>query len=179
MARPINYALAALLGATGACGGTSVTPATPQDGVGEGAQRPSRHTKKASARELLGISGPDTPWSEMSPDEREWYMVGKFLPITEEMFQDFDSAKFGAFSCDSCHGPDAKAHRFAMPSATLPAIPPAGTASYAALRKKHPRDMQFMELDVTPTSAILLGKKVSPDEKEGNFGCWSCHPGAD
>jgi hypothetical protein len=158
------------------CGGQATGSTTETEAAGAepsaGAEEPAGADKggKPSAREVLGISGPDKPWKEMSANEREFYMIGKVLPITKEVFQEFDSGAYAEFSCESCHGPDGESRMFQMPAPHLPAIP-AGGAGYEQMKRDHPEMVRFMEKEVTPTTAKLLGMSV--DEFGG---CRGCHP---
>ena len=43
---------------------------------------------------LLGLTGPDKPWDDMSYDEQEWYMIGKVHPVMRQVFQTFNEKKY-------------------------------------------------------------------------------------
>ncbi|MFW5921607.1 MAG: multiheme c-type cytochrome [Polyangiales bacterium] len=136
------------------------------EGEGEGAG-----SGKPSAIETLGISGPeDKSWEEMSADEREWYMVGKVLPIMKEIFARFEAEEesFEDVQCETCHGQDMREVEFAMPSAELPVVPHVGTPEYTQMREEHGPMVKFMEQEVTPTMGKLLGMD--------GYSCEGCHP---
>lgn len=172
-----------LLGTLG-CGGAPPEGATPPAAQATGGEEElsfevppaeaKTEKKKPSAIEVLGITPPEHPWSEMSEDDREFYMIGKVLPIMKETFQDFDSYAFDEFECQTCHGKDAEERQFAMPSPSLPPVPDRGTEAFAHLERDHPRMVRFMEQKVTPRTATLLGFEVA--DGEGGFGCNGCHP---
>ncbi len=129
---------------------------------------PPRADGKPSALEVLGLTPPDDkPWSEMSDEEREWYMVGKVLPVMKDIFQAHDVEAFAEVRCETCHGEKMKDVEFAMPSRELPAIPRPGTPAYGRWCEKRPETMVFMETKVTPAMGKLLG--------EDDFGCAGCH----
>jgi hypothetical protein len=122
-----------------------------------------------SARELIGIAGPEKPWSEMSHEEREMDMVGRFLPIMSEFFQEHDGEEFASFGCESCHGTDMSERHFEMPSPQLPPVPLPGTPQYEEMREHEPEMTRFMEEDVTPAMQTMLGMGAT-------FTCNGCHP---
>ncbi len=128
---------------------------------------------QASAIELLGISGPDRPWEEMSSVEREWYMVGKVQPIMWEMFRGFSEAGYEQFSCDTCHGKDGKERGYAMPAVATGALPAPGSQSFKEILDT--RIGRFMKDEVSPTMAKLMGKPAFDSARGHGFGCFDCH----
>jgi hypothetical protein len=153
--------------------GDPAEPPTPSPTVGAEAEAPP---DKPSAIDTLGITPPEQPWAEMDFDEREFYMIGKVLPIAEEVFRGFDAHAFAEFGCESCHGEDGEARDFAMPPPDLPTVPAPGTDEFAQMEKDQPRMVRFMRRKVTPTTATILGfDEFDPETGEG-FGCNGCHP---
>jgi hypothetical protein len=126
----------------------------------------------ASARELIGINGPEQPWSEMAHDDREMDMVARFHPIFRELFQEHDAEEYAEFGCESCHGSDMREREFEMPSPHLPPVPMAGTDGYREMAAQHQEVVQFMEETVTPTMQTMLGMGAT-------FTCNGCHPVAE
>src|SRR5262245_41130272 len=110
--------------ACAACGPTGTTTS----GDGEGTAGGEGH--RQSARALIGINPPEKPWSEMTHDEREMDMVGRFLPIMSEFFREHDAQEYASFGCETCHGTDMREREFEMPSPHLPPVPVAGSAQY-------------------------------------------------
>lgn len=121
-----------------------------------------------SAIETLGITGPDSPWSEMSYEDREFYMIGKVLPITHELFTQRDADRYADFSCESCHGSDGAERRFEMPSTQRSVVHPPGSPQYEQMRQTFPDMVRFMEEEIAPKTGILLGIE--------GFSCNGCHP---
>ncbi len=159
-----------------ACGGGSSSTTgeeteSAETAGGEGEVEPGSHAH-ASARELIGINPPEQPWSTMSHDDKEMDMIARFLPITKEMFQEYDASRFADFGCESCHGTDMREREFAMPSAQLPAVPAAGTPAYQNMASALPEMTHFMEEQVTPTMGTMLGMGDT-------FTCNGCHPTPD
>lgn len=129
----------------------------------------TRQEARPSARALLGINPPEQPWSEMSYADREMDMVGRFLPIFAEVFQEYDPERYATFSCESCHGNDMRERQFVVPTADLPPVPLPNTPAYQQMAAEHPEDMRFMEEIVTPTMQTMLGMGAT-------FTCNGCHP---
>lgn len=123
-----------------------------------------------SARELLGIQGPETPWASMSESDQEMYMVAYVLPIHAEIFREHDAEEYTRFECTSCHGDDAEAVHYEMPTRFLPPLPAEGTPAWEAARTRNPTAWAFMVDQVLPTIRTQLGQ---PD-----MTCFSCHPHA-
>lgn len=134
---------------------------------GSAAPRPGS-TEHGDAIALLGIGPPDAPWASMTEPEREMYMVGRVLPIMQQLFTHQDEARFASMGCETCHGTEMRAVAFRMPPATAMPVPPPGSPGYARLARQFPETFRFMEETVTPTMGRLLGI-------EGTT-CNHCHP---
>jgi hypothetical protein len=147
-----------------ACSG----PAASGDGEDDGSGGEEPQGQHQSARELIGIAGPAAPWSEMSHEDKEFDMIGRFLPIMGEYFREHDAERFENFQCESCHGTDMRERNFEMPSTQLPTVPLPGTPQYASLQRGNAEMMRFMEEDVTPTMQTMLGMGAT-------FTCNGCH----
>jgi hypothetical protein len=164
--------LGALVALTSGCGGPgqAAGPTTPAGGEAEAA------APKPSAIEVLGITPPEQPWAEMAEADREFYMIGKVLPVTAEVFRGFDAHAFAEFGCESCHGADGEKRQFAMPTPELPPVPPYGSPAFAEMQRNQPRMVHFMTERVTPVTRTLLGfAEFDPSTGKG-FGCNGCHP---
>ncbi len=124
------------------------------------------------AIESIGISGPDTPWAEMSHEDREWYMVGKVLPIMKEVFGEHDAERWSpaSYGCQTCHGADGADVEYAMPAANQYRVPQPGTPAWENMERIFPDMVTFMRDRVTPTMGTLLGIE--------NYTCNHCHPSA-
>ena len=123
-----------------------------------------------SAIEALGISGPDVPWEEMSDFDREMYMVGKVLPIMQELFRGHDPERYAEVACETCHGEEMREVEFRMPVASMFVVPPEGTPAYESMVATFPETVRFMREDVTPAMGTMLGAD--------GFTCAGCHPTA-
>lgn len=125
------------------------------------------------AIELLGITPPeDKPWEEMNAEEREWYMIGKVLPIMKEVFADYDSERFApsTYGCETCHGEEGEQSGYVMPFASAYPVPEPGTEAYATMENIFGDMVTFMEDQVTPTMGTLVGNDA--------YTCNHCHPSA-
>lgn len=127
---------------------------------------------RGSAIETLGITPPERPWAEMSRQDREMYMVGKVLPIMNELFQRQYGDRYPAsgITCETCHGADGEARGFAMPSGHLMQLPAYGSPAAAAMAQSMPDSVRFMRETVTPTMGTLLGIE--------GYRCSHCHTSA-
>jgi hypothetical protein len=166
----IPFALIALTACGGGAGAT-----TSEEGEeiattgGEEQPPPSGHEGHPSARELIGVGPPAQPWSTMSHEDKEMDMIGRFLPIMSEVFQEYDPQRFAELGCETCHGTDMRERNFEMPSDQLPPVPLAGTPAYQQMAESDPAMTRFMEEQVTPTMQTLLGMGAT-------FTCNGCHP---
>ena len=125
----------------------------------------------ASAIEALGISGPDQPWAEMSHEDREWYMVGKVLPIMKELFAEHDEERYaGSYGCETCHGENMQEVEYEMPPASSYKVPAPGSEAWTSMEGIFGDTVTFMKETVTPTMGTLLGKD--------DYTCFHCHPRA-
>ncbi|MEM9069905.1 MAG: hypothetical protein AAGE52_15440 [Myxococcota bacterium] len=124
------------------------------------------------AIESIGISGPDTPWEDMSFQEREWYMIGKVLPIMKELFAQYDDSRWAPaeYGCATCHGETGAEDNYAMPHGSQYRVPEPGTPAWENMERIFPEVVTFMKDTVTPTVGTLLGIE--------NYTCNHCHPGA-
>ncbi len=124
------------------------------------------------AIEQIGISGPDSPWAEMSHEDRSWYMVGKVLPIMKELFGNQDGERWTAasYGCETCHGESGAEDNYAMPHQSQYRVPEPGTPAWENMERIFPEVVEFMKETVTPTMGTLLGIE--------NYTCNHCHPSA-
>lgn len=120
-----------------------------------------------SAIEQLGISGPETPWADMSAEDREFYMIGKVLPIMHEIFARHDAEEYDGFSCESCHGSTMREVNYAMPASSLYRLPEPGSSGWRAMEATQGEAVRFMRDEVTPTMGTLLGIE--------DYTCFHCH----
>ena len=142
------------------------------EGFGDFAEEPVVEAHLVPLEEL-DISGPDTPWHEMSFSDQEYYMVGKVLPVMKTLFAGFDAERWkpAEYGCPTCHGDDGRERGYAMPGSNQIAIPRPGSRAWRAMQREYGAELVgFMQREVTETMATLLGE----DE-----GCWFCHPRAE
>ena len=134
-----------------------------------------------SPHELIGVHAPSTPWANMSAEERNDYMIGVVLPIEAESFAHWAQSsgqgdRFAQFECENCHGDDAEAHHFAMPSRSLLALAAPGSPQWEQM--SHGPAFAFMHETVVPEVATMLGVQPYSAEHQDGFGCFGCHPHA-
>lgn len=107
------------------------------------------------------------PWAEMTQEQRGAYMASDVTPAMAAIFQAYDAEEYADFSCATCHGSDADATGYAMPSDIheLSVPPPEVYAGPA---------VEFMYTEVVPAMAGLLEMDVYDGANDG-FGCYGCH----
>ncbi|MDH3728719.1 MAG: hypothetical protein OER77_14405 [Myxococcales bacterium] len=142
-----------------ACGGSKSKDATTPGSSG-----------KASAIEAFGLTPPDSPWAEMSVEDREFYMVGKVNPIMTELFERHDLEEYQGFDCVNCHGEEMREIEFKMPAPSMYVVAPEGTPGHKGMLATFPETVKFMQETVTPAMGKLLGIE--------DFSCAGCHPSA-
>lgn len=91
-----------------------------------------------------------------------------FHPRMKELFQEYDAAIYGNFRCQTCHGEDMEARRFAMPAS----LRPVSEAGDAGARDR--RAMEFMVSKVLPQTRELLADEGA--HGAARVGCNACHP---
>ena len=123
---------------------------------------------KVSAMDAMGLTPPDSPWEQMSVEDREFYMIGKVNPIMLELFAAHDAEEYGDFDCVDCHGEEMREIDFKMPAPSMYIVPPEGTPGHRGMLSTFPETVKFMEDVVTPGMGKLLGIE--------NFTCAGCHP---
>jgi hypothetical protein len=124
---------------------------------------------RAGAMEQLSVSGPDAPWVSMSRGDKEMYMIGKVMPIMNELFARQFGSRAANFGCETCHGRNMREVSFAMPSQAAMPVPRQGSPAYARMERQFPDSVRFMREVVTPTMGTLLGID--------GYTCNHCHPG--
>ena len=174
-------ALASLTPFTIACGGGSdeevaegeLTSGNDDDGWddwGDDEEVPEVESNHG-AIEALGITPPEEkPWEEMNAEEREWYMIGKVLPIMKEVFGEHDAERWApsTYGCATCHGEDGEENGYHMPLQSSYPVPPAGTPQYENMERIFGDMVTFMEDRVTPVMGTLVGNE--------EYTCFHCHP---
>ena len=161
----LSIASVAVLLATAACGGGAAT------------SPPTTSPAEAPAEPVVEAPPADMAFKDMNDDQRKAFMKTVVLPRMKEVFVAFDAAEFGDMDCTTCHGEDAKAGKFEMPNAKLPALP--GTQDGWDKLMADPDDarwLKFMAETVKPEMAKLLKmSEFDPATGVGDFSCHNCH----
>ena len=145
-------AIAALLVAAAACGGTS------------------HATQPAPAAKVA--------WKDMDADQRHAFMKEVVMPKAQEVFAAYDATRYAKIDCKTCHGPGADDGSFEMPNPAIKALPSNKEAFMAWIAKDADaaRMTQFMGEKVEPMMIELLQMTpFDPETKTGEFGCMNCH----
>ncbi|MCA9574873.1 MAG: hypothetical protein R3B40_04195 [Polyangiales bacterium] len=163
----LGLPLSGCAGSSGSTGDTSEQASEDDDDWGDEVPENTGTEYHGSAIEALGITGPDTPWADMNEEEREFYMIGKVLPIMHELFARHDPQEYQGFSCETCHGTNMREVHFEMPVATIFRLPEPGSSGWAAMEATQGDAVRFMRDEVTPTMGTLLGME--------DYTCFHCH----
>lgn len=174
---PLSFALISLALACGPSGASSENSSGGEDDEwddwGDEGDTATEGGSHGGAVEALGITPPEMPWADMSFEDKEYYMVGKVLPIMKEIFNEQDGARWemSRYECATCHGENEAEVRYEMPPVSAYRVPAAGTPAYANMERIFPDIVSFMEDRVTPTMGTLLGID--------DYTCQGCHPSAE
>ena len=116
----------------------------------------------------------EVAWADMNKEQRIDYMKSVVAPRMRQVFTQFNPDRYAKMSCLTCHGDSATDGSFRMPNPKLPRLPnsPGGFKRLAADR---PAVMEFMQNEVKPKMAAMLGKPEYNPETKSGFGCTSCH----
>lgn len=110
-------------------------------------------------------------WEKMSFDERKEYMKKVVMPTMYEEFNKFDSTRFSAMNCRTCHGSGVKAGDFKMPNSRIAKL----IMNFEEMAHDNPNYMKFMASVVKPKMAALLGLPEYTHATQSGFGCMNCH----
>jgi hypothetical protein len=139
--------------------------------VGCGGSRPEASAPPAPS---VSVPGPGD-WEKWSFDQRLAYMKSPaFLDRERELFRSYDAARFAEIDCRTCHGAGAAAGTFHMPNPDLPKWP-GGKEAFVELKAKNPRTLQFMQKELVPETARLLGVPPFDFSTHTGFSCFQCH----
>jgi hypothetical protein len=109
-----------------------------------------------------------TTFEHLDLDHRIEFMKTVVLPKMKPIFQTHDAKKFSSFGCQTCHGAGANSGDYEMPNTDLPKL------DFSDLGHFQQVDLDWMQNEVKPTMASLLGQPESTRTRKG-FGCLSCH----
>lgn len=115
---------------------------------------------------------PDVPFAKLDPEQRARFMTEQVVPAMAPIFRGHDATRYRAFGCQTCHGVEASAGRFAMPN---PALPRLVIKELAGGTKYRADDLDWMARHVAPTMAGLLQRPAWSPENQNGFGCNACH----
>jgi hypothetical protein len=117
----------------------------------------------------------ETPWKDMSREQRMDWMAVAVFPKMRQLFREQDSEKYEEFACQTCHGTQMERVDFKMPN-DLFALEKADTIDRA--KEYDEKATDFMLGAVVPEMAKLLDMDAYTLENQTGFGCMGCHPTA-
>ena len=138
-----------------ACGSKPAAPTTPKEGEGNGG--------------AATVTLPDVPFADLDHDQRIAFMKQKVVPVMKPVYQNHDAKDFAQFGCKTCHGEQAKQGHFDMPNPKLPKL------NFNDMSKFKKEDIEWMEKEVLPTMAKILGQPLYSKDNPKGFGCLECH----
>jgi hypothetical protein len=129
------------------------------------------------AEDASGAHAPksETPWKDMSREQRMDWMAVAVFPRMRKLFQEQDAEKYGDFACQTCHGRQMERVDFKMPN-DLFALEKSDTIAKA--KEYDEKTTDFMLGGVVPEMAQLLGRRPYTIESGKGYGCVGCHPTA-
>jgi len=120
------------------------------------------------APETTTPSSSETSFAQLDLDHQIAFMKTVVVPAMKPVFQDHDAEKFREFGCTTCHGEGANVGDFDLPNGKLPKL------DFSDLSRYQSRDLDWMQRQVKPTMARLLGIPEADDPKQG-LSCLTCH----
>lgn len=115
------------------------------------------------------LGPPEVPWERLNDHQRGAFMRFKVVPAMRPVFQNHDPKEFSKFGCETCHGKDARKRKFEMPNPQLPKL------DFEDLSEFKQADLDWMEHEVKPRMARLLGVSEWSKDNPTGFGCLNCH----
>lgn len=164
--------------ATSSCDKTGTTPTTPP-ASDEGGAADAATTEEATGDEqtadAIEPGAPDVAWTDKTFKQRQEFMGVYVFPKMKETFQSHDAELFKGFKCQTCHGDDMDAVKFAMPNEGI--YPLSKDDPIGAAKEYDEKMTAFMVNQVVPQMAELMDATWDPDDQgPESFGCFSCHP---
>lgn len=109
-------------------------------------------------------------FDDMTWDQKKEYMGIFVFPAMKKSFKGYDAALYKKFTCNTCHGDDAKEVKYEMPTDEIYALPKDDPIK--AAMEYDEEVTKFMTETVVPEMARLLKEEPGPD----GVNCFSCHP---
>jgi hypothetical protein len=135
---------------------------------------PAPAAARASAVPLPPV-GPNTMgWPTWSHDQKLAYMTQTVMPAERALFTRFEPLRFADMTCETCHGQGARDRSYRLPNPDLPHIV-GGKGGFEELFATEPEAVRFMQKEVGPETARLLGYAPFDMERHVGFSCYQCH----
>jgi hypothetical protein len=124
----------------------------------------------ATQAELDAPIPPDFDFDNAPHDQKVRFMKSKVLPAMKAAFQKFDPVKYEHFGCKTCHGKNAVARKYKMPTPDLPQL----DFHLIEQGKQKPDTVNFMSKVVKPQMAAMFNRPPGWAFQPGH-GCIECH----
>lgn len=151
-----------------ACG---VAPAAPAAPVAPAAP--------TAAADPVPVTAPGPgEWKTWSHERKLAYMKGPFFEQAKAVFTAFEPARYARFNCRTCHGEGADNQTYKMPNRDL-AVLVGGKPGFQELADHEPQLLGFMQQQLVPAVAGLLGVPAFDMKTHVGFSCFDCHTRSD
>ena len=108
---------------------------------------------------------------------KKLFVLGAALAVASSAFaaafKAQNAERYKDFNCMTCHGPNAKANNFKMPSPDLPKL--SAKDGFKKHMDKSPEVTKFMMQKVVGEMAGALGVEPYNMQTHQGFGCGGCH----
>jgi hypothetical protein len=101
-------------------------------------------------------------------------MKGGFMDAERAIFATWEPARYRDLSCRTCHGSGVDDGSYRMPNPELPTLS-RGADGFKELAAKEPEVLRFMQKELVPATAHLLGVPEFDFASHTGFSCWQCH----
>ena len=166
---------AEMTGSAGSAGSAMMAGSGSAEGSGSAAMAGSGSAAMAGsgsgAEEADEAKNPGFDFDKLTRDDKIKFMKEKVVPTMKPVFQKFDAKRYKDFGCKTCHGKNAKARKYKMPTPELPKL------DFAKLKagKQKPKVAEWMNKVVKPDMAKLLNMPEMTETNPKGFGCLDCH----
>jgi hypothetical protein len=115
-------------------------------------------------------------WRKLSWQDRHEVMTFTVLPNMAQTWQAFTKTDAPTLTCRTCHGENAEAAAYQMPSGQLTPLDPDHLPSKNSSDANEARWTTFMTDQVVPQMIDLLDvAPYDPQTAPHGFGCFTCH----
>jgi len=154
-------------------GGCDKPPETPPTETPEATPTEPAEPELETPAEPEAAEAPeDAAWADMNFDQKKKFMATEYYPAMKDEFQGHDGEHYAEFTCNSCHGDNAKEVGFELPNDLVPLD---AKDPIAAGKDMDEATTKFMMETVVPKTAELMDRPTWSPETPDGVGCFTCH----